>query len=225
MANATTENNYKNETNLLPRIHESTHTENGYKANIIINPYTTGIYAKENGYNLDLTINPQGIGGKHTENNYQLDLIPEKTFPEKHDISVTSVTASKTVVGQGYFIFFNVTFSNQALNHETFYFTMYANTTIINQTQITLTSRSITTATFTWNTTGVAKGNYTIKAKATPLPCETDTTDNTHIDGWIIVAMPCDIAGSTSTPPAPPDGKVNYKDLYWLLKYYGKTDP
>lgn len=33
--------------------------------------------------------------------------------------------------------------------------------------------------------------------------------------------MPCGIAGSTITPP-PPDDKVNYKDVYWMLKYYGK---
>jgi hypothetical protein len=76
--NATTENNYKHDIQILPRISESTHTENGYKAAIIMNPHTTGIYTEENGYKTELTINPHGIGGKHTENNYQLDLIPEK---------------------------------------------------------------------------------------------------------------------------------------------------
>jgi len=82
LASATTENNYKNDINMLPAISESTHIENGYKANIIINPTTTGIYAKENGYNTEFTINPKGIGGKLAENNYRLDLIPEKTFPD-----------------------------------------------------------------------------------------------------------------------------------------------
>jgi hypothetical protein len=48
--------------------------------------------------------------------------------------------------------------------------------------------------------------------------------DNTYIDKWSIVAMPCDITGSTTTPPSPPDGTVNYKDVYWLLKAYG-SDP
>ena len=45
----------------------------------------------------------------------------------------------------------------------------------------------------TWNTTGVAKGNYTITAKATIVPGETDTTDNDRTDGSIIVAHPGDL--------------------------------
>ena len=195
LANATTENNYKNTTNLLPRIYESTHTENGYKANIIINPQTTGIYAKENNYKLDLTINPQGIGGSHSENNYRLDLIPEKNFPHTPDIAVKTITLSKTVVGQGYASKIKTAISNQELYYETFYVTLYANTTTIKTQTITLTSGNSTTVTFTWNTTGVAKGNYTITAKATQLPYETDTTDNTYIDGWVVVTWLGDLDG------------------------------
>ena len=45
---------------------------------------------------------------------------------------------------------------------------------------ITLTRRNSTTITFTWNTTGVPYGNYTISAIATPVPGETNITDNTY---------------------------------------------
>jgi len=129
LANATTEDNYKNDTILLPRTCETTLTENGYKANIIINPYTTGTYAKESNFNLDLTINPQGIGGAFTENNYKLDLIPENTLPDirvpAHDVAVTNVTPSKTVIGQGYSMYINVTVENQGDFTETFNVTAY----------------------------------------------------------------------------------------------------
>jgi len=75
-----------------------------------------------------------------------------------------------------------------------------------------------------WDATGFAKGSYTITAEAEQVPGETDLDDNTFEDGTVIVAMPCDIADSTTPPAPPPDGKVNYKDLYWMLKAYG-SDP
>ncbi len=60
---------------------------------------------------------------------------------------------------------------------------------------VTLTSGNSTTITFTWNTTGVAKGNYTISAYATPVSDETNTTDNTLIDGFVIVSCLGDLNG------------------------------
>lgn len=55
--------------------------------------------------------------------------------------------------------------------------------------EVTLPSGNSTTITFAWNITGVAKGNYTIRAYAEPVLGETDTADNTFTDGWIIVAF------------------------------------
>jgi hypothetical protein len=192
LTNATTENNYNTDNNFLTNISESTHTENGYKTNIIINPNIAGIYANENGYKLDLSINTQGIGRSLKENNYKLNLIPEKTFPDIPDIAITKIVTSKTVVGQGYSIIINVTVANQALNYETFYITINANTTLKEQ-KITLTSMKSTTITFTWNTTGFAKGNYTISAYATPVLGETHTADNTLVYGTVIVTIPGDV--------------------------------
>jgi len=209
---ATTENNYNNDTNFLTDISESTHTENGYKTNIIINPNVVGIYTLENGYKLDLAINTHGIGGVHSENGYKLDLIPEKTFPDVPDITVTKITTSKTIVGQEYTIRINVTVSNQALDYETFNITIQANTTTIRTRTITLTSREHISITFTWNTTGVAKGNYTVAAEATILPGETDRADNTLSDGWIFVTIPGDVNG---------DKYVNIKDAVLLGVAFG----
>jgi len=58
-----------------------------------------------------------------------------------------------------------------------------------------------TTLTFTWDTTGVALGDYTITAKATTVPGETDTDDNTHIDGVVtITAPPTPVGGIAELP-------------------------
>ncbi len=54
-----------------------------------------------------------------------------------------------------------------------------------------------TTITFTWNTTGFAKGNYTISAYAEPVPGETDTEDNLFTGGLVKIGIPGDINGDT----------------------------
>jgi hypothetical protein len=249
LTNATTENNYNTDNNFLTNISQSIHTENGYKANIIINPHITGIYAQENGYKLDLTINTQGIGGSLKENNYKLDLTPEKTFPDIPDIAITKIVTSKTVVGQGYSILISLTVSNQALNYETFHVIIYANTTIIKTQTLTLTSGNSTTITFTWNTTGFAKGNYTISAYAWPVDNESDLSDNTFTDGSVRVVKPGDINGDNfvnyldgillgaafSSKPGDTnwnpnsdlndDGYINYLDGIILGAHFGQTDP
>jgi len=106
-----------------------------------------------------------------------------------HDVGVTSTTTSKTVVGQGFNVNVSITIFNYGDYAETFDVTAYANTTIIATFPTILTSRNSTTITFTWNTTGVPYGNYTISATATPVPAETDIVDNTFIDGWVFVAI------------------------------------
>jgi parallel beta-helix repeat protein len=113
-----------------------------------------------------------------------------------HDIAVIDVTPSKTVVGQGYSLNITVTAANQGDFTETFNVTLYANTTSIATQTVTLTSGSSTTVTFTWNTTGFAKGNYTISAYAWPVVGENDLADNTLFDGFVLVSVPGDVDGS-----------------------------
>jgi len=216
LTSATTENNYETDNNFLTGISETTHTENGYKTNIVINPHTTGIYAYENGYKLDLTINTQGIGDLLKENGYKLDLVPEKTFPDVPDVAVTKIATSKTIVGQGYTIIINVTVTNQALNYETFYVIIHANTTTIKTQTITLLSGNSATVISTWNTTAAPYGNYTISAYVWLVQGETNTADNNKTDGIIMVTIPGDVDGSF---------KVNYEDLFSLADAYGSHGP
>jgi hypothetical protein len=72
---------------------------------------------------------------------------------------------------------------------------------------------SINTAiTWTANSTTFPYGNYTISAQVTLVQNETNTADNTFVDGWVVVTIPGDING---------DFKVNLQDLAILANAYG----
>jgi hypothetical protein len=131
---------------------------------------------------------------------------------QKHDIAVLSVNPLKTIVGQGYTMQINVTVANQGDYMETFNVTLYANTTTIETRQITLTSLNSTTITYTWDTSGFAYGNYTLSAYAWPVQGETDTADNTVIDGTVYVGILGDING---------DGRVDIYDALKLAAAFG----
>lgn len=73
-----------------------------------------------------------------------------------------------------------------------------------------------TTLTFIWNPRGVAPGDYTISAYAHPLPGETDTTDNTYVDGIVRIVQCGDING---------DDKINLGDVIYLANYLLKGGP
>jgi len=133
-----------------------------------------------------------------------------------HDIATTNVTPSKTVVGQSYSMSINVTVENQGDYTETFNVTFYADTTEIETREITLTSGNSTTATFTWNTTGFAKGNYALRAYAWPVPDEVDTTDNTCTGETVRVGIPGDVD--------PVDGYVGIDDIFGIALRFG-TEP
>jgi len=166
-----------------------------------------------------------------------------------HDVGITSITTSKTVVCQGYELGITEKILNYGINTETFTITVYVHTTVIIQTQTTLTSRKSTTITLTWNTTGVAKGNYAISVYAWPVPGETDTADNAFIDGTVYVGIVGDVNADGkvdmkdigicclaygSTPGHPrwnpnadinDDDKVDMKDIGLACMHYGETDP
>jgi len=148
--------------------------------------------------------------------------ITNRAITEAYDIATTDITPMKNVVGQGYTLNINVTVTNQGDFTENFNVTVFANITSIASKIVTLSSGDSTTLTLTWNTTGMAKGNYTMKAVADTVPGETDTTDNTQINGIVFVTIPGDANG---------DGFVNAIDFgilgfYWfnLRGYDPRTD-
>jgi outer membrane protein assembly factor BamB len=140
-----------------------------------------------------------------------------------HDIAITDVTSSKTIVGQGYDTNINATVANQGDYTETFNVTVYANTTIIaNLTDITHSSGNSTTEVFPWNTTGFAYDNYTIWAYAWPVSDEAETDDNNCTCGFPVhVGVPGDVSSST---PGVYDKVTNMFDIAYLISLY-QTKP
>jgi len=135
-----------------------------------------------------------------------------------HSLAVVNVTPFKTIVGRGLALRINTTVTNQGDSDEIFNVTAYANETIIEtRTNIILTSGSSTTITLTWDTTGIPYGNYIISAYAWVAPGETDISDNTLTDGWVLVTVPGDVNG---------DGKCNILDVKMVkLAYSGIIKP
>jgi len=134
-------------------------------------------------------------------------------FRSLHAVAMTNVAPSRTIVGQGYSVFINATVENNGDFTETFNVTAYADTTIIEtKTNITITSGNSTTITFTWNTSGFVKGNYTLTANASILEGEAGTLDNTYVDGIVFVTVVGDVNG---------DHVVEIDDLLLIIYYWG----
>jgi len=137
-------------------------------------------------------------------------------YTPQYNIATTNITPSKTVVGQGYSMSINVTVENQGDFPETFSVTTYYDDTPIETKTVTnLPPSEDTTINFTWNTIGVAKGEYTISAYATPVLGETDTADNTLEDGTVKVTVPGDADG---------DGEVDTVDLSMLGRAWDTSE-
>jgi parallel beta-helix repeat protein len=135
--------------------------------------------------------------------------------PLIHDVAVTRMIQSKTILCEGFTMRFNVTLANHGDFEEVFNVTVYANTAIIATfTNVTLASKNSTNLNISWNATGFARGNFTIWAYALPVPGETHTTDNDCTSGIVAVVMIGDIDA---------DGKVDIKDVYKVALTYGTS--
>lgn len=139
--------------------------------------------------------------------------VTSRAIAEDHDVAITNITPLKTVVGQGLSMRINVTVTNKGVFTETFNVTLYANATVIATQSITLTSENSTMITFTWDTSGFAKGDCTLRAYAWPVQGETSTTDNIRVDGIIIVGLVGDVNG---------DGYVGVDDIFEIASHFGQ---
>ena len=215
-------------------------TYNATHGRVLMGATLIGLIPGVNGSGTLGTVTFQAIGGGDTPLHLTATTLKDSTEPPRnpiphttidgavhvtdgaiHDVAVTNVTTSKTIVGQGYLLCINVTVENQGDVAESFNVTVFYNETAItlpdgkNHTTITLTSLNSTTITLTWNTTDIAKGNYTITAYATPVLGETDTTDNTFVDGWVVVTIQGDVDG---------DFEVDIYDIVKICIAYGSKE-
>ena len=122
-----------------------------------------------------------------------------------HDIAITNIRTSKIgcspleTVGEGYPIEINVTVENQGGYTETFNTTIFVDSSAVGWQNVILNPFEKRTLSLTWNTIGVAKGNYSISAIANTVPGETTTADNTKAYGFsVFVTIPGDVDGDSA---------------------------
>jgi len=151
---------------------------------------------------------------------YTYDFPINFTSVAVHDVAITNIMPSKTVVFQGYTMSVNVTAADPGNYTETFNVTVYANTTYVASQNVTLNSGDSTNLTLIWNATGFAKGIYTISAYAWPVPGETNTANNNFTDGSVYVSMVGDLTGPTLFVP---DGKCDGRDITVVAKCFGSN--
>jgi len=129
-----------------------------------------------------------------------------------HDVAITGVVSAKSFVCQGYSAPFKVSVQNQGMFTETFNVALDANDTAVDNQTVTLTSGNSTDVTLSWNTTGFARGNYTVSAYAAPVPGETDTENNFTSPIMFTVRIQGDVVS--------PYGIVDMKDVAYLAKRF-----
>jgi len=169
------------------------------------------IQTGDGGYAIGGCTNSFGASG------YDFWLIKTDANGSLHDVAVVGVTSLKTVVGQGLSDNITVTLANEGTYTETFNVTAYANGTIIGMPEpVALMSGDSACVTFVWIAPSFEKGNYIISAYAWPVPDETDTADNNHTGGWVLVARVGDLNG---------DGKCDGRDIIIVARAFGSYGP
>jgi ABC-type transport system substrate-binding protein len=120
-----------------------------------------------------------------------------------HDVAVVSLTSSVTEAYVGQIVNITVVVRNEGTANETFSVTAYYDNTPIGTQGITNLKPGTKTLTFIWDTTGVAPGDYKIKAETSVVAGETDIGDNTLADGTvkvqtlrIVTVIPCNQTGN-----------------------------
>jgi len=128
-------------------------------------------------------INPTGLGDKVSD---YVSFIP--WLQVIHDVAVIDVAVSPTTVVAGETVTINVTAKNEGSDYENFTVTAYYDSTPIASQNVTnLLPNWNTTLTLYWNTTGMPRGNYTIKAVASTVPGEVNLLNNEFVDGTVEV--------------------------------------
>jgi len=118
----------------------------------------------------------------------------------EYDIAVINVTASPTEVVAGNPVYINATVRNEGNQTGTFDVSAYWDDSLIGKSRVTsLVPSEERTIVFSWNTSMVPEGEYTIKAVASTVLGEKETEDNTYVYGPVTVVSPIRIIISLSS--------------------------
>jgi len=138
--------------------------------------------------------NEDGIGD--TDLPWQeVDYYPLMNPFRGHNIAVLNIELNKTIIGRGPIQKIDVEVTNLGSFPQTFSVTVYINTTVTQTQLVTLAVGNSTILRFYLDTTDFAYGNYTISAYAAPVPDETDTDNNTYINGMVLLTIAGDVDG------------------------------
>ena len=148
---------------------------------------------------------------------YNFDIYYKTDSPPQHhhDVAIISATPNpnKTYAYQNLNVHVEVVPQNQGLENVFVQVNCYVNSTQIGSETVHIIAGQLVPLDFTWNTSNVIPGTYTIIANASIIgETDTDPADNTFIDGKVHVKIPGDVNG---------DGVVNASDLFDLTKAYG----
>jgi len=117
-----------------------------------------------------------------------VEVVSEKPSPSDHDVSVTNVAPSPTVVKAGQIVTINVTLRNNGRYDESFYVRVYYGRVLIDRKLVqNLAPSTEALVVFKWNTSGVFPLKYVITAVAETVEGETRVTDNTFVDGTVTI--------------------------------------
>jgi PKD repeat protein len=138
-----------------------------------------------------------------TDNHGNWDIYQEtvRVSPMIHDVAVESVTASPSEVTVGGVVTIVVNVTNNGNVDESFNLQVSYDATQIESRSVTLTVGASGTLTFTWDTSGVSPGTYTITAEAA-VPDDQNQADNTNSTTVKVNPKP--------QPPQPPTAAFTY---------------
>jgi hypothetical protein len=117
-----------------------------------------------------------------------VEVVSEKPPPSDHDVSVTNVAPSPTVVKAGQIVTINVTVRNNGRYDESLYVRVYYGRVLIDRKLVqNLAPSTEALVVFKWNTSGVFPLKYVITAVADRVDDETRIADNTFVDGTVTI--------------------------------------
>lgn len=191
-----------------------------------------------------------GVGDRHyviNENN--IDHYPLMNPWTPSDAAVLNITTSKRFIGEGYSAYLTALVENQGGKVENLNTTVYVGQVNVTFQTFLLMGHNSLIHTFSWDSTGFSKGNYTLNTYVEPIEGEEDLADNTMYNDWVFITIPGDVNGNRSvnvldaivlsnaifSKPSEPswnanadinnDGKVDILDCVILANHFNQHWP
>jgi parallel beta-helix repeat protein len=127
------------------------------------------------------------------------------------DVAVLNVTSAKRIIGEGYPAYLTAVVENQGGKVENLDTTVYVGQVNVTFQTFLLMGHNSLVHTFSWDSTGFSKGNYTLSTCVEPIEGEEDLADNTMYNDWVFITIPGDVNG---------DRRVNVLDAILIANSF-----